>query len=874
MRIGQYLLPSCQLLYFMQLVPTLALKESKRDNLDVLNHTTYHIFQYRCIPQWLLRIALVQGMMQIKHILEHFAIAVCLVAHGCRSEELNDGLCRGDEVLYALERCKRLVNGHVLLEAEVVKGALRCSLDAIHVLISASASIQEALIYANTDKTATVLNEGPDASKRGCLPKFDGSGSSSSSSCDLAQPTPAAGQLASMAEATASRGSPAKLQKSKAAIETVIAACKAGEGTAPLIEGVASIDLAALSKDLGILLHAQCTKLSLAAKPPRTQDAVLACVDGIIKLLPAFSMLATSLRRAIHSAAVADHIRNNIHYAMIGSRSLIETALDPEASVARLEQTGILWESCVKLQHVTKADACVSLKIKETSVMLNDAIEDLESFAAGDEEDFDDSASESSEAEVSTSIEKNQETLDEIQRRISILRRTQLLLKAIVKRRVPGASVDVLNQIYDNLIALIVEVDDFACEVQEAADEAYIMELEKSVLHRVEALLTAALMDNEDPKWAEWIETFRKRWLEKKDNKLVKHYASCPSYSDFLENHLKPLKPCIIDNLTDDWPAQRQWVSLLDGKLVPHYDYLSTTFGQEQVSITRGENEPTTGIFEEFLSHMRKGHTAYARDIHLFRRYPATAMYTVPKIFEDDWLNFYLDGCSNDDYRFVYIGSDGTKTRLHKDVVASHSWSTNLTGTKIWTLVPPVSAVYLLDKDGESPSDLNTVEEAWRWPQLHLAREAAIVVEQLPGQTIFVPSTWYHSVVNVGPTLSINQNWINAPCLMPMFDNLVKEVSLSANAICDLKSDGILNDTAFAETVQELTLQNAGMNYLLFFNIIEYRLRCAKEYVTHRPDPAYEAAILRTICSKWQKMEAALYLTEVNALVERIIALL
>lgn len=47
------------------------------------------------------------------------------------------------------------------------------------------------------------------------------------------------------------------------------------------------------------------------------------------------------------------------------------------------------------------------------------------------------------------------------------------------------------------------------------------------------------------------------------------------------------------------------------------------------------------------------------------------------------------DTDSPDDFRFTYLGPEGTFTPLHADVYNSYSWSTNLCGRKKWWLFPP-----------------------------------------------------------------------------------------------------------------------------------------------------------------------------------------
>lgn len=99
----------------------------------------------------------------------------------------------------------------------------------------------------------------------------------------------------------------------------------------------------------------------------------------------------------------------------------------------------------------------------------------------------------------------------------------------------------------------------------------------------------------------------------------------------------------------------------------------------------------------------------------------------------------------------MYLGEDLSFTPLHHDVCMSHSWSSSLCGTyvfrgrrlnlgiKIWTLIPPEYTKYL------STLDLKSINEVP--PDI---RENAIKVTQYPGETIFVPSGWYHQVINYG----------------------------------------------------------------------------------------------------------------------------
>ena len=151
--------------------------------------------------------------------------------------------------------------------------------------------------------------------------------------------------------------------------------------------------------------------------------------------------------------------------------------------------------------------------------------------------------------------------------------------------------------------------------------------------------------------------------------------------------------------------------------------------------------------FGEFYE-MARTKTLYAKGWHLDQIDSLSSLYSVPLPFQDDWLNWYwqelfpnseVTGCPEDDYSFCYVGSKDTKTALHHDVILSYSWSVNPAVTKYGRFG---------GLEGNS------------------SESAAISVRQSPGDAIFVPSGWYHSVENevdsaTGFTVSINRNWFN-----------------------------------------------------------------------------------------------------------------
>lgn len=70
-----------------------------------------------------------------------------------------------------------------------------------------------------------------------------------------------------------------------------------------------------------------------------------------------------------------------------------------------------------------------------------------------------------------------------------------------------------------------------------------------------------------------------------------------------------------------------------------------------------------------------------------------------------------LDATSAEDFRFCYLGPQGTFTPLHRDVYCSYSWSANVLGRKIWWLFPPTQLHGLVEEDEVAVFDVRTLPD-------------------------------------------------------------------------------------------------------------------------------------------------------------------
>lgn len=107
------------------------------------------------------------------------------------------------------------------------------------------------------------------------------------------------------------------------------------------------------------------------------------------------------------------------------------------------------------------------------------------------------------------------------------------------------------------------------------------------------------------------------------------------------------------------------------------------------------------------------------------------------------------------------------RTPFHSDVFGSFSWSTNITGTKRWIFLPPGEETKLADRLGNLPFSIDA--------SASLDGVQHFTIVQSPGETIFVPSGWYHQVHNEADTISVNHNWFNA-CNVAAIWRLLQEM--------------------------------------------------------------------------------------------------
>ncbi|XP_073140432.1 lysine-specific demethylase JMJ21 isoform X2 [Henckelia pumila] len=220
-------------------------------------------------------------------------------------------------------------------------------------------------------------------------------------------------------------------------------------------------------------------------------------------------------------------------------------------------------------------------------------------------------------------------------------------------------------------------------------------------------------------------------------------------------------KPVLINGLADNWPARKSWTSEL--LLLRHPD---TKF-----KISQRSSKKITMKFKDYISYMNVQHDE--DPLYIFdEKFGETAPdllkdYSVPQLFQEDYFDV-LDGEQRPPYRWFIIGPERSGASWHVDPSLTSAWNTLLCGRKRWALYPPGRVplgvtVHVNDEDGdvniETPSSLQWWLEYYPLLSEH---DKPIECTQLPGETIYVPSGWWHCILNLETTIAVTQNFVNS----------------------------------------------------------------------------------------------------------------
>ncbi|KAE9603865.1 putative transcription factor & chromatin remodeling &Metalloenzymes JmjC family [Lupinus albus] len=220
-------------------------------------------------------------------------------------------------------------------------------------------------------------------------------------------------------------------------------------------------------------------------------------------------------------------------------------------------------------------------------------------------------------------------------------------------------------------------------------------------------------------------------------------------------------KPVMLTGLADTWPARHKWTT----------EQLLLNYGDVAFKISQRSARKVSMKLEDYVSYTKVQNDEdplYIFDEKFGEVAPSLLKdYSVPHLFQEDYFDI-LDIDKRPSYRWLIIGPQRSGASWHVDPALTSAWNTLLSGRKRWALYPPGKVplgvtVHVNEEDGDVNIDTPSSLQWWLdfYPLLS-DEDKPIECTQLPGETIYVPSGWWHCVLNLDTTIAVTQNFVNS----------------------------------------------------------------------------------------------------------------
>lgn len=230
-------------------------------------------------------------------------------------------------------------------------------------------------------------------------------------------------------------------------------------------------------------------------------------------------------------------------------------------------------------------------------------------------------------------------------------------------------------------------------------------------------------------------------------------------------------KPFILTSEDMRWP---KWNLQELGRRFP-----DVKFRQEAVSWS-------LALYLKYLRHNQDESPLYLFDCASDAMKTLKKEYEAPEIFQTDLFKVFegREATCRPDFAWIIIGPQRSGSTFHKDPNYTSAWNTAIQGRKLWIMLPPhiSPAGVATDKDeSEVTSPVGIAE--WVIAGFFndcLQIEGCLIGITFPGECMYVPAGWWHSVINLDDSIALTQNFVPPPKLkdtLSFFKNKPDQVS-------------------------------------------------------------------------------------------------
>jgi hypothetical protein len=206
-----------------------------------------------------------------------------------------------------------------------------------------------------------------------------------------------------------------------------------------------------------------------------------------------------------------------------------------------------------------------------------------------------------------------------------------------------------------------------------------------------------------------------------------------------------PEVPALLHGVAQDWSALHRWT----------LDFLEQRFGDCEVTLQRGAAQRVTSL-RRFVADLRNEQSGawYLVDFGFEHECPDMLQdFVLPPCLES-W-HFELPVEDRPGLRSLYVGGAGSGVALHVDILQTCAFSTLISGCKHWYFCPPSALTTWLSEEPDLFDPV--VRDRLRLKGLQIFEHV-----QQAGETLFVPSGWWHQTRNLTTSIALTGNILNA----------------------------------------------------------------------------------------------------------------
>ena len=292
-----------------------------------------------------------------------------------------------------------------------------------------------------------------------------------------------------------------------------------------------------------------------------------------------------------------------------------------------------------------------------------------------------------------------------------------------------------------------------------------------------------------------------------------------PPSAAFFKKYVQGNRPVVLSGAMEGWPALERW----------SWDYLAAVAGDCTGEVVVSRN----GLYPDYVtqpSPMAKVDMRFAE--FLRRAVPAAGAEPLPPILEPG-ETYYLYGKSYlldavpalradlrkpaclgavaEPFQRLWISTPGCVTPLHYDL--SNGLLCQVLGTKQVWLFDPAQFDRLYPRGSQFPGldnferqsqvDIHHPDDA-AFPELR--RAVALECRLRQGDTLFIPSNWWHEVETLEPALSVQLAFVGG--------TVTSELAVLSDLFKTRKPADLMNDPAVKRLLQDPAMMQAVLRMM------------------------------------------------------------